>query len=195
MLILGLILLSGCGSSPRAVTRITVSCPYISPRQSESRIAIPLELALAGLPRVEQVVSFSRAGRVEIYLVHDSRFSPALLRSPLDRVVPQLPPLCEPPMIETLATATVPAVERGDADVVEVEPNSVALERHGVSEESLWKAVIAAYVAADDADARVKALQSTKVATDTEEIPITTIAAVEIAPQPRCIVRRNGVRL
>src|SRR5579863_6920349 len=116
-----LALIAGCGGNPRAVTRITVSCPYASPRQIESQITVPLEVALAGTSGLVDLVSHTRPGRVDVYLVHNSRFSPALLQSQFTDFAVGLPPLTDPPMVEPLTAAIVPEGEAGDVEVVQVE--------------------------------------------------------------------------
>jgi multidrug efflux pump subunit AcrB len=182
----------GCGPRVQPVTKISVACPGFSAVENDELVALTLNNAIAGLPRIVDRVAFSRPGRVEIYVTWEATEDRAALTKGLNSVVGLLPDGLAPPIMNSLpAGSVIPAPESGEEEVITIQFDRDKLAALGVSSTAAADAARDHLSTRDgDVAAVMERLQSLTVSTDGREIPFKDIAAVRIGTQPKCVVRR-----
>lgn len=195
--VLAMLAIAGCGNPHSTVMCVAVNWAHASPRQVDEQIAFPLESHINGLPGVEAITSFSRLGRVEIYVQLNSHGSSESLRQRVGEVASLLPAGSESPTIDSVPDAPIPALEADDATVVEIRPDLEKIKELGVSEATLGKVIAAAPTPGDNLDEFVKRLRDLSIRSNESgpAVRLQEIAEIEMIRQPRCIIRQNGFRL
>jgi multidrug efflux pump subunit AcrB len=182
----------GCGPRVQPITRITISCPGLTPVESDELVALPLINAISGVPRIADRIGFSRQGRVEIYVTWEATEDQASLASNLSFVANLLPPETgRPELTSVLGSSGIPIPEPGDEQVITIHFDRDKLAALGVSYTTAANAArdhLSAPVG--DIAAAMQRLQSLSVSADGREIPFQDVAKVGIETQPKCVVRR-----
>jgi hypothetical protein len=190
-----LLVVYGCTRDRRIYTRITVAYPHAPPLRVEAQIAIPIEVALAGTPYLDEVTSFCSPGKAEIDLTWNGTCDPVTLRDRLANAAEWLPAAARTPVVTTVSEVRAPVPERAVALVASVEPDQQALLRHGVREEDVWEAVMPVYAATEDVEEQLARLVQLRVKSEAGDVLLTDVATVVAAERLICIVRSFGKRL
>jgi cobalt-zinc-cadmium resistance protein CzcA len=88
--------------------QINTVAPALAPAEVERQITFPLEVALAGMPRLEETRSISQFGLSQVTVIFDDRmdiyFARQLVLERLQAVNDQLPPNISPPQMGPVST-------------------------------------------------------------------------------------------
>jgi len=182
----------GCGPRVQPITKISNSCPGLTPVESDELVALPLINAIDGLPGIADRVGFSRQGRVEVYVTWEATEDLEVLASRLNLVANLLPPEAGPPELTSVpGSSGIPNPEPGDEQVITIHFDRDKLAALGVSYTTAANAARDHQRApAGDIAAAMERLQSLSVSADGREISLQDIAKVGIESQPKCVVRR-----
>jgi len=187
------VIANGCGPRVQPVTKISVACPGFSAVESDELVALPLNNAIAGVPRIVDRVALSYPGRVEIYVTWEATEDQAALAKGLNSVAGLLPAGLAPAIMNSLpAGGVIPSYQTGEGEVVLIQFDRDKLAALGISSTAATDAAHDLLNTRNgDVAAVMERLQSlTVVNADGGEIPFKDIATVDIGTQPKCVVRR-----
>jgi multidrug efflux pump subunit AcrB len=192
MLFLLTAIATGCGPRVLPISKITVACPGFSAVEADELVALPLNNAIAGVPRIEDRVALSYPGRVEIYVTWEATEDQAALGNRLSSATVLLPVGVDPPIVNSPpAGGVIPAHPTGEEEVVLIQLDRDKLAALGISYLAAANACRDLSSARDgEVAAEMERLQSLTVNADGREVPFKDIAIVTIGTEPKCVVRR-----
>jgi multidrug efflux pump subunit AcrB len=185
----------GCTGETPSFTKITVTYPGATPQLVEVQVAIPVEYALAGTPRLREVVSISSRGKAEFYIIWDSRYDSRDLNDRLAVIAKDLPRSTGTPVVEPVTETPAATPETALAPMVLVVPDNLTLELHELDQQDVWKAAMSVFCETDNAQEQLTRLAQVRINTDSADVPLTDVATIEIVEHPLRVVHRNGQRV
>ncbi len=165
--------------------------------QVERTLAVPVEIALVGMPALRSISSTSTEGGVQIVLVWES--NPGTNHTPevharLENAEIPLPLASRKPVLRELAS--FPKLEDGPlTPYLRLEPDAKALEARGLTGIQFWSAVATACDRSDSLEEQEQHAAAAQIVTSQGNTPLSDVSKIERIAEPAAISRHQGFRL